>query len=345
MLLLKKPGTRSALIKTLILLTVFAVIAMIAAGCTSGGGDKAEKETIMFGDYGWDSALINNRIAQFIVENGYGYKTDSIPGETIPLMQGMAKGDIDISMEVWVQNAQEAYDKGIAEGNFVDLGTNFNDNFQGIFVPAYVIKGDPSRGIDPMAPGLKSIEDLPKYWKLFQDPEDSTKGRFYSAIPGWEADKILTEKFEASGLSQYYNVFRPGSGASLAASLVSAYEKGEPWFGYYWAPTWIFGKLELIQIEEPPYSEELWNNGYSCQFPSVDVNIVVHKDLPEKAPEIAEFLKKYGISSDVISEALAYMKDSGGEAEQAAIWFLKEKQDIWTKWVPSDVAEKVKQKL
>ena len=143
---------------------------------------------------------------------------------------------------------------------------------------------------------------------------------------------------------QYYNV-SPGSGASLASSLVSAYEKGQPWFGYYWGPTWIFGKLDLIQIEEPPYNEELWNNGYGCQFPAVDVNIVVHKDLPEQAPEIVEFLKKYKMKSDIISEALAYMTDEGVEADQAAIWFLREKQDIWTTWVSDEIAEKVKQKL
>ena len=28
--------------------------------------------------------------------------------------------------------------------------------------------------------------------------------------------------------------------------------------------------------------------------------------------------------------------------EQGARYFLKEKQDVWTKWVPADVADKVK---
>lgn len=340
----KKTTERGSKLKFLILLLAIAVLTTAAIGCNAGG-QKAQKDPIMFGDFNWDSALINNRIAQFIIENGYGYKTDSMPGETIPLMQGLARGDLDVAMEIWIQNAQEAYDKGIAEGSYIDLGTNFNDNVQGMFVPAYVINGDPARGIEPMAPDLKSYEDLPKYWKLFQDPEAPNLGRFYGAVPGWEADKILTEKFETYGLTENYNIFRPGSGAALASSMVSAYEKGQPWFGYYWGPTWIFGKLDLIQIEEPPYSEELWNDGYGCEFPAVDVNIVVHKDLPAQAPEVVEFLKKFEMKSDVISETLAYMTDEGVEADQAAIWFLKEKTDIWTQWVPNDVAEKVKQKL
>jgi glycine betaine/proline transport system substrate-binding protein len=39
------------------------------------------------------------------------------------------------------------------------------------------------------------------------------------------------------------------------------------------------------------------------------------------------------------------LTDEGVEADQAAIWFLREKQDIWTTWVSDEIAEKVKQKL
>ena len=36
----------------------------------------AAKDTIIFGDLNWPSALLQNRIAQYIVEHGYGYPTD-----------------------------------------------------------------------------------------------------------------------------------------------------------------------------------------------------------------------------------------------------------------------------
>ncbi len=339
----------------LISLAILLSAVLLIAGCTSGNQQGEEgkneqkvhsaKETIVFGDFGWDSALINNRIAQFVIENGYGYKTDAIPGETIPLLQGLSNGDIDVAMEVWVQNAQEAYDKGIESGDFIDLGTNFNDNVQGFYVPTYVIKGDPERGIEPMAPELKGIEDLPKYKELFKDPEDPSKGRIYGGVPGWEADKILTDKIKTYGLDEYYNLFRPGSGASLTSSLVSAYKKGEPWVGYYWTPTWVFGVCDLTLIEEPEYNEELWNNGYGCAFPSVDVNIVINKNLPESAPEVVEFLSNYSLTSEQISQILAYMQENEAGAEDAAKWFLREKPEIWTGWVSESVAEKVQQNL
>ncbi|MEZ4570755.1 MAG: glycine betaine ABC transporter substrate-binding protein [Thermomicrobiales bacterium] len=44
----------------------------------------------------------------------------------------------------------------------------------------------------------------------------------------------------------------------MATSLVSAYENGEPWLGYYWAPTWVFAVVDLTMIEEPEYTDECW---------------------------------------------------------------------------------------
>lgn len=339
----RKISLSGSTLKIVALLAVLVFALGMVAGCSSE--KQTPKETIVFADIGWDSIVFNNRIAQFIIENGYGYKTDSIPGESIPMIQGLIKGDVDVDMEMWVQNHQEAYDSGIQSGNLIDLGTNFNDNTQGLYVPTYVIKGDPARGIKPMAPDLKSIDDLPKYWELFRDPEDPQKGRILGAVPGWDADKILSKKMETYDLNKTYNLFRPGSSAALDSSLVAAYEKGEPWLGYNWEPTWIVGKYDLTLIEEPPYNKEQWDKDYGCAFPSVDVNIVIHKDLPQKAPEVVEFLKKFSLNSSIISEALAYMQDNNASAEDAAMWFLKEKSDIWTKWVSEDTANKVKAKL
>jgi glycine betaine/proline transport system substrate-binding protein len=41
---------------------------------------------------------------------------------------------------------------------------------------------------------------------------------------------------------------------------------------------------------------------------------------------------------------LAYMQENDASAEDAAVHFLKTSED-WTKWVPADVAERVKASL
>ena len=56
----------------------------------------AAKETIVFSDLDWSSAQIQNRIAQYIVENGYGYPTSVVYGSTLPLFQGLRAGDTQV---------------------------------------------------------------------------------------------------------------------------------------------------------------------------------------------------------------------------------------------------------
>ncbi|MBN2282741.1 MAG: ABC transporter substrate-binding protein [Deltaproteobacteria bacterium] len=305
----------------------------------------AAKGVLKIADLSWDSVQVHNRIAGFILENGYGYTVQYVPGNTIALFAGTTRGDIDINMEVWVENQQEAVDNALAAGTVIDLGPNFPDSWQGWLVPTYVIKGDPARGIKPMAPDLKSVMDMPKYWKIFTDEEDPSKGRFYSCIPGWECEKINRMKFETYGLDKYYNIFLPGSDPALSGSIAAAHKKGKPWFGYYWAPTWVLGKYDMTPLEEPPYSDEVWNKNYACAYPSVRVNIFVNAGLKEKAPEVVAFLDNYETTQAIANKFLAYMQDNKADTGEAALWFLKNYEALWTPWVPGDVASKVKKAL
>jgi glycine betaine/proline transport system substrate-binding protein len=301
----------------------------------------AASKKLVLADVGWDSVQVHNRIAGFILKHGYGYEVEYMPGETIPLFAGLARGDIDINMEVWIANQREAYDKAIKAGQVVDLGSNFPDSWQGWLIPTYMIKGDPKRSIKPTAPDLKSVNDLPKYWKLFKDPEDPSKGRFYNSLPGWECTKINTKKLKVYGLDKYYNDFITGSDAALNGSMAAAFKKGEPWFGYYWAPTWPLGKYDMTPLEEPPFDQTVWDKNFGCEYPSVKVNIVVNTSLSEKAPDVVAFLKNYETTQAMANKFLAYMQEKKAKKKDAALWFLKNYRDLWHGWVPSDVMKKV----
>ena len=65
---------------------------------------EGPKDTIVFSDLNWTSAQVQNRIAQYIVEHGYGFPTDVIPGGTLPLFQGLKQGDTHVTMEIWLPN-------------------------------------------------------------------------------------------------------------------------------------------------------------------------------------------------------------------------------------------------
>src|SRR5690606_8245860 len=84
---------------------------------------------------------------------------------------------------------------------------------------------------------------------------------------------------------------------------------------------------------------------YGCAFPPVAVRIAVHHGLLERAPELVEFLRNYETELFHTNEALAYMELSGGDAFDAARWFLREYEDLWMQWVDADVAARVKAAL
>lgn len=315
---------------------------------SGSSGDATWDQPVVFGDGGFASVQFHNRVAQYILEHGYGYETESIPAEGITRIQGLIGGDIHATMEMWAQQTP-SFAPAVEEGTVIDLGTNYPESVQGWYVPTYMIEGDPERGIEPMTPDLKSVEDLAQYAQVFQDPEIPEKGRFYNCIGGWNCAKVNDAKLKAYGLDDDFNSFMPGSGPALATSLVSAYETGEPWVGYYWAPTWIFALLDLTQIEEPEYTDECWDQIFTgevgCAYPSVKVHVAVTDEFAEAAPDAIEFLDNYESTMDDTNDVLFYIHDNEATADQAAIWWLENNEDIWTEWATDEAVEGVQEAL
>lgn len=322
-----------------------SLCALLVLGACSSETSTDSIEVIKFADAGWDSIRVHNSIAQLVVEEGYGYDTEVTSGTTAATLQSLEKGDINVYMEIWTDNTKEVYEKAIESGSIVKLATNFNDNSQGLYVPTYVIEGDAEKGIEAVAPDLKTVQDLEKYPELFQDPEDSTKGRIIGAPSSWAVSEHLESKLETYGLDAKFNYLAPGSDSAIVADLAGAYKKGEPWVGYYWSPTWVTASYDLTLLEDVPYDAATWEESKGTEFPPNDVVIAVHKDLPTQAKDVTEFLSKYETSNALTEEALDYMNENEVEPDEAAQWWMKENEDIWTTWVSEEVAEKVKAAL
>jgi len=307
---------------------------------------------IVFGDLDWDSAIFHNEVARFILEKGYGCKTDSIPGTTVPLYAGTVRGDVDVIMEIWSNTSPEVWTKGLADGKVREVGVNFPDAYQNWFVPRYLVEGD-----DAPAKGLKAVADLPKSKTLFKDPEEPSKGRFYNCISGWACEIVNTKKFHAYGLDKDFVNFRPGTGAALIAAIEGNIKRKKPIVFHYWGPTWLLGKLgdQIVALEEPTYNDADWKQLMDAKspeevkkataYPQIKVLIGVNSKFADEAPELIAFLKNYRTTSSDASKALAYAQDQDGDMKAAAHHFLETRQDLWTKWLPEEVAARVKAAL
>lgn len=324
---------------TLILILIISLITILV-GCSKDSGNI----TITVTDNGWDSQMLHNEIAKLVVENAYdGYDFQVSTGSSTMNWQAIIAGEVDLDIESWTDNVA-TYPQDVENGDIVDVGVLVRDSAQGLYVPRYVVEGDAERGIEAIAPDLRTVEDLKKYPHVFPDDEDASRGRIYGSIPGWMADEILYKKYEFYGLDKTYNYARLGSEATLFASLASAYNLGEPWVGYCYEPTWISGKLDLILLEDAPYDPELYMEG-KCSFPAQELKIVSSNKFAEKAPDLLEFFEKYQTSSELISKALAYLDETGKTHEETAKWFLKEYDYLLDEWLSPERAEKVRAAL
>ncbi|MEA5067919.1 MAG: glycine betaine ABC transporter substrate-binding protein, partial [Christensenellaceae bacterium] len=219
--------------KKLMMLTL--AVLMLAASIAAPA--MAEPKTrIVFADVGWDSIRFHNAVAGTVAEAVFGYSWEELSGSTPITHEGLMAGDIDAHMEVWTDNLP-SYAQDLAEGKLKELSINFDDNYQGLYVPRYVIEGDAERGIEAVAPDLKTVEDLKRYADIFPDPESPGMGRIFGGIPGWEVTEILRRKVELYGLTEMYNYVLPGSDAAMSAAIVSAWDRGKPIVTYYWEPT------------------------------------------------------------------------------------------------------------
>lgn len=300
----------------------------------------------------WDSSAFHNAVTSFILEHGYGCQTTFVEGSTIPLLSRMARGQIDVTMEMWSPNVEEAWKQAVARGAVRSLGINFPDATQAWFVPKYLVEGD-----DAPAKDLKSVFDLPKYKDLFADPDTPGKGRFTNCILGWGCEVINTKKLHAYGLLDSFTNFRPGTGAALSSAIESDIQNKRPIVFYYWGPTWLLGKVgdQIVELEEPSYDEEIWARlteasnpddvSEATAYPLVAVFKAVNTGFAESAPSIVEFLSRYETTNAMVSKALAYMQDHNATADEAAVHFLKENPDIWSAWVPAEAADTVKAAL
>ena len=301
---------------------------------------EGPKETIIFGDLNWASALLQNRIAQFIVEFGYGYPTDVKFGATLPLFEGLKNGDTNVTMEIWLPNQDEAWEKARSEGAVLSVGKSLGSDWQSAFViPAY---------LQEQYPDLDNVEDLKdeKYKDLFKTAETGDKARLVSCVIGWACEGVNTAQVTGYGLDDHVQIINPGDGAALNEDLYGAYERQEPWLGYQWGTNDPALKLDLVRLEEPAYSDECWFTTKACAYEDATILIAVNPDLPAAAPDVIEMLRKWDFNIGIY-KAVVQWQDQNPDADTAttALWWLSENEDLWGSWVTAEAAEGIKAAL
>lgn len=322
------------------------VVGSAPAVAMSHGAACGTDKVIDIAEMTWPSAAALAHIHAIILEKGYGCNVEVVQGDTVPTSASMIeRGEPAIAPEMWTGTIAGAWEKGLAEGNVIEAGLAFTDGaVEGWWIPDYTAE---------QYPGLKTPEDLPEYAEVFADPEEPSQGRFYSCPPGWGCEINNAALFEAYELEDSFNLFSPGSGGNLDAAIDRAFTREEPIVFYYWGPTSLMGKYNFVKLDMPPYDDDVWkcNNDPECSpkgkstFPTPPVIIAAAAWLPEEAPNVAEYLGNVELTANEVSIILSWGDENGADAEETAEYFVSEHADIWSDWVPEDIAEAVKAEM
>lgn len=323
-------------------LVATAVVAAFA-GAAHADPQCELKRPVKFGGMNWESNLVLVDVERFIVEKGYGCKTDVLPTETLPALAALERGDLDVNTEIWLNSVAEPWEKAEKGGKVKRVGDIYMGG-EAWFIPRYTAERYPE---------LKSAADLPKFKDKFKDPEEPGKGRFYGCPAGWGCEVTSTNLFHALKLGDDFTLYSPGTGAAQKAALTSAYKRKQDVVFYYWYPTPLVGAMDLVKLELPPYDAEKHkcltapkcDNPEPSAYPDNPVFTAVNTKFAGEAPQLAEFLSKVSVPNATMDATLAHMESSGDDASEVAEWFLKNQADVWKKWVPADVATRVEAAL
>ena len=339
--------TKRAL-KALMYPLLFAVGILSYASVANAGCGK-----VVMADMNWASANFMANVDKVILESAYGCEVELIPGATMPTFASMnEKGAPDVAAEQWANAVVEPLQVAVAEGR---LHIANKAPITGLGEGWWVTPGTLKRH-----PELKTALDILDHPELFPYAEDPSKGAFVGCPAGWGCQLANANLFRAFEMEKKgWVLVDPGSAAGLDGSIAKAAEGDKNWFGYYWNPTAIIGKYNMQPMDfgVPFAGSENWDGcivkpEQECADPKPsawthsEVNTIVTDNFKNNAgSEVMDYLANRTFPGPVMNGMLVWMGDNQAEGSDAAIEFLKQHEDVWSEWVPSSAAKKIKAAL
>jgi glycine betaine/proline transport system substrate-binding protein len=281
--------------KLLVLSTLSAALAATSAGVIAADA----KPTIKIGYVeGWDDSVATTNVAAQIIEKKLGYPVQLVPVAAGVMWQGVARGDLDMTLCAWLPVTHGAYWENF-KSKVVDLGTNFPDAKIGLIVPEDV--------------DVTSLADL-----------EAKKAEFGGRIVGLDAGAGVMQK--AGEAIKAYNLdytLMPSSGSAMTAELARAENAKKPIIVTGWKPHWMFAKYKLKFLEDP---KKVFGE-------AEHVDNIVNPGLEKKAPTVVAFLKKFQWKPGEIDSVMLATTNGAKPAAAADAWITAHGDRVasWTK--------------
>ncbi|WP_435594207.1 glycine betaine ABC transporter substrate-binding protein [Rhodovulum tesquicola] len=328
----------------------FGAIASIAGAIAFGSAAAADEcASVSIAEMNWASAEFMANVDALILELGYGCDVSLVPGATETTFASMeTRGQPDVAPELWINSVRIALEAAKAEGALHALNdgpiTGLGEGWW--ITPAFA----------EAHPELDTVEKVLARPDLFPHPEDPSRGAFVGCPAGWGCQLVNANLFRAFDMEEKgWILVDPGSAAGLDGSMARAVERGEPWFGYYWSPTAMIGRYDMVALpfEAEWAGSDNWDgcialSEQDCLDPQPtswtvsEVETVVTTRFLETAGVARDYFAARVFPGDVMNAMLVYMNENQATGEEAAFEFLASHEDIWAAWVPEDVANRIR---
>ncbi|WP_273692315.1 ABC transporter substrate-binding protein [Ketogulonicigenium vulgare] len=327
---------------------VYASVLAIAASAMAAPAfaqDNQECGRVTIAEMNWASAGVAAWVDKIVLEEGFGCQVELVTGDTMPTFTSMnERGQPDVAPELWINAVKDPLEAAVAEGRLITLSEILTDGgVEGWWVPAYFAEANPE---------ITSVEQALQHPDLFPAPENAARGGIYTCPAGW-ACQITTENlFRAlDAEAQGFDLVETGSAAGLDGSIGNAYARGEPWLGYYWAPTAVLGMYDMVMlpfeagVDEEHYVECISVVGCPdpqvTAYPVAEVFTVVTQQMAENNPVAVGYLETRAWGNDTVNAILAWQMENQATNEDAAWWFFENFPEVWGAWLSDDARTSV----
>lgn len=278
-------------------------IALIGAVFFSAAAQVAAADSVTLGTNNWaENVAVSNMWQQLLAEKNIDVELSEISKPL--LFGGLASGDIDLFLEVWIPSDQTYVDRYSQDVELHE--TWYDDARDTLVVPSYV-------------EGIDSVADLAEREEDFTYQGQPT---IFGIGPG----ATISDETDAA-IEQYSLPFRQLSSSETAmlAQLEEAYRRKEPIALTLWQPHWVFAKYDLKILDDPK----------GALVSGQQVKWLAEKGFDESHPGVAAMLDAWHMTPEQLSTLMLEIEKTGDPDQGAAQW-IDDNRELVDGWLAAD---------
>lgn len=269
-------------------------------GGQAGRGGAGGDESLTIGYIEWDEDVAVSNLAKVLLEDELGYEVQLTLLDVGPIFTGVANGDLDAFLDVWLPTTHQTY-WDTYKDQVIDLGQWYEGEASlGLGVPNYV--------------EAQSIEDLNDY-------RDEFSGEIIGIEPGAGIMRVVEED-AIPGYGLDYELVASSTPAMLA-QLERALGAEEPIVFTAWKPHWMFITYDIRYLEDT--RGEMGG--------PEQLSAIAREGLDEDAPEAFELLDNINLSVEQLAELELEIENAEDPEEGVRAW-LEVNRDVVEGWLP-----------